>query len=213
MKVFRPILLLGFLLTNVSFLFAQSPNGLLFREHWKEIPAALPVTQEHVSHSGLVLTLHGPARHQVKKSNHPEIPNDPFYIWSGECEDTWAVSLALRNKWMDLTGDKAVIRFMSRQSGFRELRIVVKLADGTWLVSEQSAGHTKGWVQCDWLVSQLQWRRFDIDKIVEGPPVESADLSNVAEIGFTDLMRGGGTPASSRLDWIEVHGKALDAVR
>ena len=35
------------------------------------------------------------------------------------------------------------------------------------------------------------------------------DLSRVDEIGFTDLMHGGGSPACSRLDWIEVWGKAV----
>jgi len=33
-------------------------------------------------------------------------------------------------------------------------------------------------------------------------------LSRVDEVGFTDLMAGGGTPASSRLDWIEVWAAA-----
>jgi len=28
----------------------------------------------------------------------------------------------------------------------------------------------------------------------------------VDEIGWTDLMTGGGTPASSRVDWFEVYG-------
>jgi len=31
----------------------------------------------------------------------------------------------------------------------------------------------------------------------------------VDEIGFTDLMAGGGSPASSRVDWIEVYGRPV----
>jgi len=36
--------------------------------------------------------------------------------------------------------------------------------------------------------------------------VEKPDLNRVEEVGFTDLMRGVGTPACSRVDWIEVYG-------
>jgi hypothetical protein len=45
--------------------------------------------------------------------------------------------------------------------------------------------------------------------VTEGNPVKNPDLSKIAEIGFTDLMPGGGTPASSRVDWIEVYGKEV----
>jgi hypothetical protein len=31
----------------------------------------------------------------------------------------------------------------------------------------------------------------------------------VEELGFSDLMSGGGTPASSRVDWLEVVGKGV----
>jgi hypothetical protein len=33
--------------------------------------------------------------------------------------------------------------------------------------------------------------------------VSKPDLSKVDEVGWTDLMIGGSTPASSRVDWIE----------
>ena len=181
-----------------------------FREDWKEIAAALPVTQEHVANSKLLLTLYGPGKDGVKKSNHPEIPNDPFYIWSGECSANWALGLKYANKAVDLSGSDANIVFRSRQSGFRHLHVILKLIDGTWLVSEQSQPYTEGWVETKFEMRDVRWRNFDIEKVVEGAPVENPDLTRVVEIGFTDLMRGGGTPASSRLDWIEVFGKAVD---
>jgi hypothetical protein len=43
--------------------------------------------------------------------------------------------------------------------------------------------------------------------------VENPNLSRVEEIGFTELMRGGGHGASgSRVDWIEVYGKPVPRV-
>ena len=87
---------------------ASSQSKLVFREDWKEIPAATPVTQEHVANPNLILSLYGPAKDEIKKSNHPPIPNDPYYIWSGDCKGNWALSLRNRDKWVDLTGDAKI---------------------------------------------------------------------------------------------------------
>src|SRR5688500_5488514 len=92
---------------------AQSRSKLFFREDWKEIEAALPVTQEHVSNPDLVVSLYGPASNAIKKSNHPNIPNDPYYIWSGECRGNWAVGLRHRSQMVDLSGDGR-IKFRSK---------------------------------------------------------------------------------------------------
>jgi len=94
-------------------------TGPFFREDWKETPAELPVSQNHVANPDLILALHGPGLHGIKKSNHPNIPNDPFYIWSGACPGNWAVSLQHRNSDVDLTGPDARIRWRSKQAGFR----------------------------------------------------------------------------------------------
>ena len=209
MSPYRIILSIVIAASVVSLTQAQSTRTF-FREDWREIEAALPVTQEHVATEGLLLTLYGRGKNAVKKSNHPEIPNDPFYIWSGECPDNWAVTLKYESKAVDLSGSDASIAFRSRQSGFRNLHIIIKLQDGIWLVSEQSQPYTEKWVDTSFKVRDLGWRKLDIDKVVEGPPVERPDLTRVVEIGFTDLMRGGGTPASSRVDWIEVHGKSVE---
>ncbi|MEX2232333.1 MAG: hypothetical protein WD824_09245 [Cyclobacteriaceae bacterium] len=184
---------------------AQSKSKLFFREDWKEIEAAMPVTQEHVVNPDLALSLYGPASNSIKKSNHPPIPNDPYYIWSGECKGNWALTLKHRRQKADLTGD-AKIRIRSRQSGFRELRMILKLEDGSWLVSDQSAGFTEDWTEVEFRIAGIRWRRLNIETIIEGAWVQNPDLRKVEEIGFTDLMAGGGTPASTRLDWIEVFG-------
>jgi len=201
------------LLSSCIFTFspAQSGSKLFFREDWKEIEAELPVTQRHVSNADIVLSLYGPASGAIKKSNHPNIPNDPFYIWSGECKANWAVGLRDKTRLVDLTGDSK-IKVRSKQSGFRQLRITLKLADGTWLVSDQYAGFTVDWSEKEFNVNEMRWRRLNIETVTEGPWAENPDLSRVAEIGFTDLMSGGGTPASSRLDWIEVYGEPVNGL-
>ena len=192
-----------------SFIFLAETGhaqDLFFREDWKETPAEIPVTQNHVSNPDLILNLFGPGRDNVKKSNHPDIPNDPFYIWSGECKGNWALSLRHKSRFVDLTGN-AKILWRSKQSGFRQLRLIVLLHDGTWLVSDQYDGSAVDWREKEFQVAEVKWRRFNIDTVTEGIPFEKPDLSRVEEIGFTDLMTGGQTPASSRIDWIEVYGK------
>jgi hypothetical protein len=187
---------------------AEHRPGLFFREDWKETPAATPITQEHVVNPDLRLALYGPGKDGIKKSHHDKPADDPFYVWSGTCAGNWAVTLRHQASLVDLTG-LAKIRWRTMQGGFRRLHLVVKLADGTWLVSEQSEGASLDWRTSEWNVPDLTWRRLDIRTVIEGAKVEKPDLTRVDEIGFTDLMPGGQSVACSRLDWIEVYGRSV----
>jgi hypothetical protein len=199
------LLMSGF---GVAVLAAQERPGLFFREDWKETPAATPVTQEHVANPDLILSLHGPGKSGIKKSHHDQPADDPYYIWSGTAPANWAVSLRHKNSFADLRG-QAKIRWRTKQAGFRLARIIVKLADGTWLVSDQYDDASSDWREREFNVADLRWRKLDIKSVVEGAWVDHPDLSRVDEIGWTDLMAGGGTPACTRVDWIEVYGKPV----
>jgi len=187
---------------------AQERPGLFFREDWKETPAATPVTQEHVANAQLLVTLHGPGKALIKKSHHDKPLDDPYYIWSGDCKENWAVSLRDKDSYVDLTG-LAKVRWRSKQAGFRQLRLIVKLASGQWIIGDQADGPSVDWRLAEFNIGDQRWRRLDIKTVVEGAWVEKPDLSRVDEIGWTDLMPGGGSIACSRLDWIEVDGKTV----
>jgi hypothetical protein len=202
-------ILLVFLAICSGNVIAQTKNSPFFREDWKETPAELPVNQSHVANNNLILGLHGPGKDNIKKSHHPNIPNDPFYIWSGECTGNWAVSLRHKGSLVDLSGPSALIRWQSKQSGFRQLRIILKLADGTWLVSDKHDDNTEDWLEKEFMISDIRWRTLNINSITEGNWLENPNLTRVEEVGFTDLMIGGGSRASSRLDWIEVYGRTV----
>jgi hypothetical protein len=184
---------------------AQDRPGLFFREDWKETTWEIPVTQDHVANQNLILSLHGPGKDVIKKSHHEKPADDPYYIWSGLCEGNWAVSLRHKSKNVDLTG-QAKIRWRSKQAGFRELRIILKLADGSWLVSDASDPASEDWRIREFNIQDIRWRSLDIERVVDGRWVENPDLSSVVEIGFTDLARGGQSNSCSRLDWIAVDG-------
>ena len=186
---------------------AEKPE-LFFREDWKETPAEMPASQDHVANPNLLLQLYGPGLHGIKKSNHPTIPNDPFYIWSGACPGNWAVSLKHRSKDVDLSNSGS-IRWRSKQAGFRQLHVILKLSHGTWLVSDKFDEASTDWRVREFAVKEIHWRSLDISRVTEGKPVDSPDLTRVEEIGFSDLMPGGLSDACSRLDWIEVYGKPI----
>ena len=181
---------------------ADSP--LFFREDWTETPPSIPLSQRDVADPALVVTTHGPGKSVIKKSHHDRIPNDPHYVWSGLCPGPWAVTLRKRGETVDLRGGS--VRWRARQSGFHQLRVVIQDGAGRWLVSDAADGPSDEWLVREVDLASVRWRALDMDKVVEGAWVDDVDLQRVFEIGFTDLMPGGRSPASSRVDWIEVHG-------
>lgn len=184
---------------------AQDRPELLFREDWKETPAALPVTQEHVNHSDLLLHLYGAGQDSIKKSHHDTPADDPYYIWSGRCRANWAVALSHKNLLMDFSG-QAKVKWRSKQFGFRVLRIILQDVNGDWWVSDQGSSASNDWRIEEFNIQDLRWRKLNINTMIEDHKFSQViDLSRIEKIGFTDLMTGGDSQACSRLDWIEVH--------
>src|SRR5262245_2484656 len=75
---------------------AQSDSGRpprLFREDFKEIPAATPITQDHLTSPAVTLVLYGPGNGGMKKSHHDTPADDPFYIWDGICKGNCMAAL------------------------------------------------------------------------------------------------------------------------
>ena len=205
MKSFCSLLIVFF---GAAVLSAQDQPGLFFREDWKEIPAETPVTQAHVGNRSLLLAVYGPGKAGIRKSHHDKPADDPYYIWSGECRGNWAITLRDMVSLVDLTG-RSRIRWRTQQAGFHQLHIILKLVDGSWLISDEADGPSIDWRVREFNIANIRWRSLTIDKVIEGEWVDHPDLTRVDEIGWTDLMIGGGSSACSRLDWIEVYGKPV----
>ena len=208
MKQLYMTLIVTFLFTGVLHGQNSYRLSLFFREDWKEIPAEIPLNQNHVENAELKVQLYGAGKDSLKKSHHEKPVDDPYYVWSGLCLENWMVTLKHKTKNVDLAGF-AKIRMRSKQAGLRELRITLKLANGNWLVSNQSASPSKDWRIWEFNIQDIVWYKLDAKRITETGVANNPDLSNVEEIGFTDLMPGGKTPACSRLDWIEIYGKPV----
>ena len=180
--------------------------GLFFREDFKETPAEIPVSQKHIANEDVILSLYGSGQDSLKKSHHDKPIDDPYYLWSGLSLDSWAVTFKHRKTYADLSSF-AKIKWRTKQAGFHNLRIILKLADGRWLVSDQYDGPAVDWRISEFNISDINWWLLDIETIKEIKPItgDQIDLSKVEEIGCTDLMKGGMSNACSRLDWIEVY--------
>jgi hypothetical protein len=166
---------------------------LFFREDWKQGPAGgeNPVTAASLADPNLELTLIVPAG-QIMLTGSAGDDNNPTHVWLGLC--TTPCGLALRNKQnlADLTG-LARLRWTTKMSGYHQIRPILKLADGTWLVGDHAEGSARDWLVSEVSFADVHWMKLDITRAVAtGTTVEHVELSKVDQIGFVDLMPGSG---------------------
>jgi hypothetical protein len=179
---------------------------LFFSEEWKQTPAGdeHPVTQQSVANPALELKLYGATAKEIQLTGAAGNENNPIHAWTGMCTTPCALAFRHRTSYADLTG-LARIRWNTKTSGFHQIRPIVKLADGTWLVGDQAVGTTRDWLFSEFSLADVRWLRLDIERIVTtGNIVDRPDLSKVDEIGFADLMPGSGHGAGGWSDVAQI---------
>ena len=176
---------------------------LFFREEWRQTEKndEHPASQASVGNANLELAMHGPGK-DVQLTGRAGDENNPIHLWTGNCTSPCAVSFREKGSFADLTG-LARIRWNTKMSGFHQIRPIVKLADGTWLVGDRAEGtSTRDWIYSEFNPSDLRWLKLDIARVVTtGNFVDKVDLSKVDEIGFADLMPGSGHGPGG---WVDV---------
>ncbi len=210
---------------------AESPASvrLLFRETFQgqqpNAPTQIPLTEQHGTNANLEVKLYGPGAKAVPDYESGLLLNQGAdearpgesvsYIWSGVTEDRWGVMLRDRNNYLDLRGP-AKIRWRTRTRSLHQLRLVIKLADGTMLAADYVEPEASYWRETEfYLVDVPRWRVLNETRMAVARDSEwkmNLDLSRVDEVGFTDLMRGAGhgTNGNTGLDWIEVYGNLVN---
>jgi hypothetical protein len=187
---------------------------LFFREEWKqnEKGGEHPVVPaEALSNPNLELKLYGASGKEILMTGSAQDETNPTHLWTGVCTTPCAAALRDKNNFADLTG-LARIRWVTKVSGFHQVRPIVKLADGTWLVGDHTDGTVLDWLQNDFSVADVRWLRLDIEKVqTKGNFVDKPDLSKVDEIGFVDLLPGSGHGPGGWIDVaaIDVFAKAV----
>ncbi len=188
---------------------------LLFREEWRQTDKGgeHPVGADSIGNSDLELQLHVPAG-EILLTGIAGDENNPIHLWTGMCTTPCAASFRSRSRQMDLSG-LARIRWNTKMSGYHQIRPIVKLADGTWLVGDQAVGSTRDWLVSEIAFADLHWTNLDISRVVAtGTLLDKVDLKNVEAIGFADLMPGSGHGPGGWSDvaQFEVYGSPLARV-
>lgn len=200
-----------------SGVFAQEPAAvrpaLLFREEWKQPPYTGEIndekrrlTQEAVGNPQLELKMYGGAR-DISVSVH-EGRED---LWTGLTASSTAVTLRDKAAYFDLTG-LARMRWITRTISLHTVHPVVKLADGRLLVGSHSDSTAEEFLQSEVAFGSQRWFILDPEKVAIGVEVKNPDLSKVDEIGFADLMPGGGHHGyvgAVNVSVIELYAKAV----
>ena len=186
---------------------APAPVPLFFREAWKAATAAAPTTQAVVASPDLAVAVYG------KTPGEPEVNEEGgvAHVWTGLCAPSCAVTLKNKASFADLSG-KARMKWFAKVSGFHQIRPVVKLADGTWLVGDFADSYTFDYHEVEFHFADVRWMKLDIDSLTtKGGLLDKADLSKVDEIGFVDLTPGSGHGLGGYSDmaWMEVYGKPV----
>jgi hypothetical protein len=197
----------------------QTRPPLFFSEGWKALTTppddhgAWPASQTAVASPNLQLTLHGTSSKEiVLVAVRGSADLYPLNLWTGTTTSPSAVTLRDRNSFVDLTDPLAKIRWTVRTSGFHQVRPVVKLADGTWLVGNHATGPSLDFNQTDVSIADLEWIKLDIARVVAvGNWIDHPDLSKVDEVGFADLMPGSGHGPGGYVNVgrIEVYGRPV----
>jgi hypothetical protein len=166
---------------------------LFFREEWKQGPGGgeHPVTAAALGNPNLDLTLIVPAG-QIMLTGNSGDDNNPTHVWLGLCTTPCGLALRNRQNLADLTG-LARIRWTTKMSGFHQIRPILRLADGTWVVGDRADGSARDWLMSEIAIADLRWMKLDITRAVAtGTTMEHVDLSKVDQIGLVDLMPGSG---------------------
>lgn len=185
---------------------------LFFREEWKAAPggAEQPVTAASVANPNLELTLVVPGG-QIMLVGNPGDENNPLHTWSGLCTTPCGLALRDRRNMADLTG-LARIRWTTRTSGYHQIRPIVKLADGNWLVADRADGSPRDWLVSEIAFADLHWLKLDTTRgVTTGALLDHVDLSKVDAVGFVDLMPGSGHGPGGWSDvaQIELYARAV----
>jgi hypothetical protein len=176
------------------------PPPLFFSEQWRQAPkegggvetGEAPVVQKNLSRGSLELDLIGPSAKEIQATGIPGNKGNPMHLWTGLCTTPCGAALRDRQNYVDLTG-LASIKWNTKVSGMHAIRPVVKLADGTWLVGDETSGSTVGWLESELAFADMKWLKLDPERAVTtGTWVDHPDLGKVDEVGFVDLMPGSG---------------------
>jgi hypothetical protein len=191
-----------------------TPVPLAIRAEWK--PAARNPYQEPINQALLVgdqvrLHLYGSYLPEGFLFSHQFAEQVP-HVFNGLCQITCALLVSDKDNYLDLSG-LAKFRTVTFINGLHQVRVVIKLADGTMWMSDQTIGPSSDYRVSELVLRDIRWRLMNSERVVEsaeGRWMEpgSPALSRVDQIGWTDMSPGisHGQGGYANVGWIEVYG-------
>jgi hypothetical protein len=155
--------------------------------------------------------MYGPAAKEFLMSGSAGDETNPIHLWTGMCTSPCGATLRHKTSLVDLSG-LARIKWNTKMSGFHQVRPLIKLADGTYLVGDKADGSPSDWLWSEISFADVKWLRFDAAAgVTKGTFVSNPDLTRVDEVGFVDLMpsSGHGQGGWSDVAQIEVYGRSV----
>jgi len=178
-------------------LFAQN-----FREGFRESPAHIPATSTDLTSPHLTLERLGPGADKLKLSHHPEIKNDPHYLWNGLCSGPILIGFRLKDS-LDLSDPNWAIVARTKNVGNSRLHLAIQI-DQRWFASEEPFKNLAGWNTQKISFHDRSWRELSSDTVKIGKPVKAPDLSKITALGFAAPVKPKKSKSCIRLDWFEL---------
>ena len=219
---------LGFVATAFSVHATQAPAGrgqaatpppaatrppLLFKEEWREpkyegerTDVNQRFTPYCVTNERIEAKLYGPDSHVVRAAQH----EGRMDLWTGMSTSPVAVTLRDKRNYVDLTG-LARLRWIVRTNAIHTLYPVVKLADGTMIVSNRGISTDGEFLQVEVAFGGMKWFKLDPAKVVILSEVVNPNLARVDEVGLVTLAPAGGhgIAGSANFSTVELYAKSV----
>ncbi|MSR36003.1 MAG: hypothetical protein EXR95_05070 [Gemmatimonadetes bacterium] len=191
-----------------------TPVPLAIRADWR--PAEVPGRQEPLSQSRLAgdklkLHMYGSYLPEGLLFSHQFAEQVP-HVFNGLCQITCALLVSDKDNYVDLSG-LGKVRLVSFINGLHQVRVVLRLGDGTMLMSDQVIGPSSDYRVSELVMRDIRWRRMNPERVVEDADGKwfepgTADLSRVDQVGWTDMAPGisHGSGGYANVGWIEAYG-------
>jgi hypothetical protein len=182
---------------------AFAENGrVAFREDFKEVPAHIPATAEDLTSDFLILERLGPGADQLKLSHHPEIPNDPHYLWNGKCDGPILIAFPFQ-KALDLSAPDWSCLLHTKNFGKSTLHLAFR-SGGQWFAQKQSVATADDWNEQTLGVHVSPWFLLNPNKVTFGKQISQPNFKSIDAIGFAAPINSNRSKDCIRLDWFEL---------
>ena len=192
--------------TFLLFLLLSIPVTLLadvkFREDFRENEAHIPIANDDLTSPFLSLQRIGKSADKLKLSHHPEIKNDPHYLWNGLTKSPVLIAFKFK-KHLDLSAPNWTCRLRTKNVGESRLHLAVEV-QGQWYMQKDAISNHPDWNIQSISLSDSSWRTLSSKTAVPGKSIKAPDLRKVTAMGFAAPIKSNKSKSCIRLDWFEL---------